>query len=72
MRALEIITGHVINSPAYTYKFQLKTTFIRYSIFYSFFVLFFSVLSNQLCKKVYVEHVYKGKSSRYPGSEVGK
>ena len=25
MRALEIITGHVINNPAYTYKFQLKT-----------------------------------------------
>ena len=26
MRALEIITGHVIYNPAYTYKFQLKTT----------------------------------------------
>ena len=26
MRALEIITGHVISNPAYTYKFQLKTT----------------------------------------------
>ena len=26
MRALEFITGHVIYSPAYTYKFQLKTT----------------------------------------------
>ena len=26
MRALEIITGHVIYKPAYTYKFQLKTT----------------------------------------------
>ena len=30
MRALEIITGHVIYNPAYTYKFQLKTTY--YSI----------------------------------------
>ena len=27
MRALEFITGHVIYNPAYTYKFQLKTTF---------------------------------------------
>ena len=26
MRALKIITGHVIHNPAYTYKFQLKTT----------------------------------------------
>ena len=26
MRALQIITGHVIYDPAYTYKFQLKTT----------------------------------------------
>ena len=26
MRALEIIAGHVIYNPAYTYKFQLKTT----------------------------------------------
>ena len=26
MRALEIITGHVNHNPAYTYKFQLKTT----------------------------------------------
>ena len=26
MRALEIITGHVIYNPAYNYKFQLKTT----------------------------------------------
>ena len=25
MRALEIITGHVIYNLAYTYKFQLKT-----------------------------------------------
>ena len=25
-RALEFITGHVIYNPAYTYKFQLKTT----------------------------------------------
>ena len=28
MRALESITGHVIYNPAYTYKFQLKTTYI--------------------------------------------
>ena len=28
MRALESITGHEINfNPAYSYKFQLKTTF---------------------------------------------
>ena len=26
MRALEFITGHMIYNPAYTYKFQLKTT----------------------------------------------
>ena len=26
MRALEFIAGHVIYNPAYTYKFQLKTT----------------------------------------------
>ena len=26
MRALEIITGHVIYNSAYTYKFQMKTT----------------------------------------------
>ena len=26
MRVLQIITGHVIYNPAYTYKFQLKTT----------------------------------------------
>ena len=28
MRALEFITGHVIYNPAYTYKFQLKTTIL--------------------------------------------
>ena len=28
MRALEIIPGHVIYKPAYTYKFQLKTTIV--------------------------------------------
>ena len=28
MRALKIITDHVIYNPAYTYKFQLKTTFL--------------------------------------------
>ena len=26
MRALKFMTGHVIYNPAYTYKFQLKTT----------------------------------------------
>ena len=26
MRALKFITSHVIYNPAYTYKFQLKTT----------------------------------------------
>ena len=30
MRAFDFITGHVIYNPAYTYKFQLKTTFIYY------------------------------------------
>ena len=29
MRALEFITGHVIYNPAYTCKFQLKTTQIN-------------------------------------------
>ena len=28
MRALEFITGDLIYNPAYTYKFQLKTTFV--------------------------------------------
>ena len=28
MRALKCITGHVIYNLAYTYKFQLKTTFL--------------------------------------------
>ena len=32
MRALEIITGYVIYNPAYTYKFQLKTTYARYAM----------------------------------------
>ena len=30
MRAFEIITGHVIYNPAYAYKFQLKTTKVRF------------------------------------------
>ena len=29
MRALEFITGHVIYNPVYTYKFQLKTAYIK-------------------------------------------
>ena len=33
MRALECITGHVIYNPAYTYKFQLKTTSSCYGWF---------------------------------------
>ena len=28
MRALKFIIGHVIYNPAYTYKFQLKTTYV--------------------------------------------
>ena len=28
MRVNEFITGHVIYNPAYTYKFQLKTTLV--------------------------------------------
>ena len=30
MRALKFITGHLIYNPAYTYKFQLKTTVVYY------------------------------------------
>ena len=33
MRALEFITGHVIYNPAYTYKFQLKTTIVYFKTF---------------------------------------
>ena len=33
MRALEFITGHVIYNPAYTYKFQLKTTEVAKSYY---------------------------------------
>jgi hypothetical protein len=32
MRALKFITGHVIYNPAYTYKFQLKTTNVALTI----------------------------------------
>ena len=32
MRALEFITGHVIYNPAYTYKFQLKTTLTTFGM----------------------------------------
>ena len=35
MRALEIITEHVIYNPAYTYKFQLKTT-LEVLIYFAF------------------------------------
>ena len=34
MRALEFISGHVIYNPAYTYKFQLKTTMNINSIWF--------------------------------------
>ena len=34
MRAVEFITGHVIYNPAYTYKFQLKTTMKRTVLFW--------------------------------------
>ena len=37
----EFITGHVIYNPAYTYKFQLKTT--QYVLFY--ILLFWLVLT---------------------------
>ena len=43
MGALEIITGHVIYNPAYTYKFQLKTTY--YSI----------ALRHRIIDRVYVK-----------------
>ena len=33
MRALKFITGHVIYNPAYTYKFQLKTTLYIFTPF---------------------------------------
>ena len=36
MRALEFITGHVIYNPAYTYKFQLKTTYHSISKHFAF------------------------------------
>ena len=34
MRALEFITGHVIYNPAYTYKFQLKSTHLFFWLFF--------------------------------------
>ena len=40
MRALEFITGHVIYNPAYTYKFQLKTTQVMQQFAYSITLLF--------------------------------
>ena len=45
MRALEIITGHVIYNPAYTYKFQLKTTYIS-SLLANFYTLEIFVLNS--------------------------
>ena len=32
----ESITGHVISNPAYTYKFQLKTTMVPNDLTYKF------------------------------------
>ena len=39
MRALEFITGHVIYNPAYTYKFQLKTTLVHNLLFLELTIL---------------------------------
>ena len=36
MRALKFITGHVIYNPAYTYKFQLKTTLMPMEFLFTF------------------------------------
>ena len=36
MRAFKFITGHVIDNPAYTYKFQLKTTMVPYNLIWAF------------------------------------
>ena len=36
MRALEFITGHVTYNPAYTYKFQLKTTKVLLRRYFNF------------------------------------
>ena len=39
MRALKFITGHVIYNPAYTYKFQLKTTLVHTLLFLELTIL---------------------------------
>ena len=41
MRALKFITGHVIYNPAYTFKFQLKTTGdqLKHSLKYYLFLV---------------------------------
>ena len=39
MRALEFITGHVIYNPAYSYKFQLKTTLVIVGIVHKVFMV---------------------------------
>ena len=41
MRAFEIIKGHVIYNPAYTYKFQLKTTIMSKVLVLESYVLNF-------------------------------
>ena len=48
MRALEFITGHVIYNSAYTYKFQLKTTLVKYSFHVAtmlYFMMFFRIFA---------------------------
>ena len=39
MRALKFMTGHVIYNPAYTYKFQLKTTIVITIILLQLFLM---------------------------------
>ena len=72
MRALEFITGHVTYNPAYTYKFQLKTT--HFCLFHLSLavtkdlegkdrqrqLLYYETLI-RACNKVVYQLVYKGK-----------
>ena len=48
MRAPEFITGHVIYNPAYTYNFQLKTTFVGKGNIFSKYILLFVMSPNYL------------------------
>ena len=48
-KSTQFITGHVIYNPAYTYKFQLKTTLVHkldYAIYRASFCLPFSILAS--------------------------